>query len=146
MESLHPCSIAHEFYHGDLPGTLQYKKTKDEIVNISNIKESESFGFVLEEDSLENKLRLLPHTQKPDEYTLLLVMKRGVDDESWLKGALQHKETGLIALMTSTNKKENITTRGNRAIQSNDNTWFVGHYRMAAPMCFWKELQNRLKH
>jgi hypothetical protein len=32
-------SIAHEYYLGDLQGTLQYKKTKDEILSIKNIQD-----------------------------------------------------------------------------------------------------------
>ena len=71
-------------------------------------------------------------------------MKRQLGDEIWLKAALQHKETGNIALMTSTNRKENILRRENRPLESNDPYWYIGFYRMAAPMCFWKELKNRL--
>ncbi len=139
-------SIAHEYYLGDLQGTLQYKKTKDEILGIKNIQDDESIGFCLEEHTLENKARLLPHTKNPEDFKILLIMKRNVGEEVWIKGALQHKETGLITLMTATNGKENILKNGNRALKSNDKDWFVGFYRMAAPMCFWKELQNRLEH
>jgi hypothetical protein len=143
--SLRLSSIAHEYYLGDLQGTLQYKKTKDDILNIDNIKDDDSIGFTLEEHSVENKARVLPHTKNPEEYKVLLIMKRNVGEEIWLKAALQHKETGLIALMTATNGEENITNKGNRPLKSNDKEWFVGFYRMAAPMCFWKELRNRLQ-
>jgi hypothetical protein len=34
----------------------------------------------------------------------------------------------------------------NRAIKSLNEEWFIGHYRMSAPMFFWRELQNRLKY
>lgn len=139
-------SIAHEYYLGDFQGTLQYKKTRDEILNISNIKDDESIGFILEEHTAENKARILPHTKRPEDFTIILMMKRHVGEEVWIKGALQHKETGLITLMTATNGKDNIIKKGNRALKSNDKDWFVGFYRMAAPMCFWKELQNRLEH
>ncbi len=144
--SLALSSIPHEYYLGDLPGTLQYKKTVEEIININNTNDEETLGFVFEEHSSENRARVLPHTQNPDDYKLLLVMKRLVGEEIWIKAALQHKETGLITLMTSTNKEENILQHNNRSLQSNDKEWFVGFYRMAAPMCFWKELQNRLKN
>ncbi len=139
-------SIPHEYYHGNLQGTLQYNKTKEELVSIPNIQAGETLSFVLDEHSLENKKRLLPHTKSYQDYTLLLVMKREFGDEIWLKGALQHKETGKISLMTTTNSRENITSRGNRALKSNEDGWFVGFYRMAAPMCFWKELKNRLEN
>jgi hypothetical protein len=139
-------SIAHEYYLGDLQGTLQYKKTKDEILNINNIKDDESIGFTLEEHTAENKASLLPHTKNPEDFKILLMMKRNVGEEVWIKGALQHKETGLITLMTATNRKENILKNGNRPLKSNDKDWFVGFYRMAAPMCFWKELRNRLEN
>ena len=63
-----------------------------------------------------------------------------------VKGALENKQTGEIALMTSTNSEEYITSRGHRAIKSHDPEWFVGHHRMAAPMVFWRELANRVRY
>lgn len=67
------------------------------------------------------------------------------DHEIWIKDALENRATGKIALLTTTNSRQNIVSSGNRAIQSQDPDWFVGQYRMCAPLIFWKELQNRLE-
>jgi hypothetical protein len=72
------------------------------------------------------------------------MMKREDGHEIWLKAALMDMDTGKVALLTSTNAKENLERRNNRTIRTVDGTWFVGHYRMIAPMVFWRELKNRL--
>ena len=64
------------------------------------------------------------------------------DGEIWLKAALQDRLTGNIALLTSTNKKENLK----RPLKTLEPAWYVGHYRMSAPVVFWKELLNRLMY
>ena len=61
---------------------------------------------------------------------------------TWLKAALQNRNTGKIALLTSTNSKEIL----NRPIRTLDSEWFVGHYRMSAPIVFWQELVNRITY
>jgi len=66
------------------------------------------------------------------------------ENEIWLKGALLNKPTGQVALLTSTNDPENIRKNGSRTVKTLDGTWHVGHYRMSAPIYFWKELKNRL--
>jgi hypothetical protein len=144
-------STPHSYYHGDFQGTLQYHKSKAELIAINEFNDTETNGFVLEEHTLENKRRVLPHTKNPDDYKIILAMKRTTPDPmeagaiiEWLKLALEHKETGEIALLTASNNERNITSQGNRAIKSNEPGWFVGFYRMSAPMCFWKELKNRL--
>ena len=53
--SLAKSSIPHEYYLGDLPGTLQYNKSPSEILNISNITPDDTLGFVLDEHTIENK-------------------------------------------------------------------------------------------
>jgi hypothetical protein len=143
-------SIPHEYYFGDLPGMLQYKKTKDEIANLDlSIVDEETRGFTLEFHTEDNYRRLLPKTTtaESNSWRIILVMKRERDNGiCCLKGALENKQTGEIALMTSINSKEDIITHGNRAIKSHDPDWFVGHYRMAAPMVFWRELVNRMRY
>lgn len=137
-------SIPNEYYLGDLPGTLQYKKEPEDLKNMHLIENDNTLGFVLCEHSLENLKRVIPKTQSKKEWKIILMMKKEQDGETWLKTALLNKETGKIALLTSTNCKENLTRRGNRAVETLDMNWFVGHYRMAAPIMFWRELQNRL--
>ena len=60
----------------------------------------------------------------------------------WVKQALLNRDTNNISLITSTNTK----TRLNRPIKTLNGQWFVGHYRMSAPLYFWNELINRIKY
>jgi hypothetical protein len=132
-------SVKHEdeYYLGGLPGIIQYKKSREEIISLNLESNSES-GYVLCEHSKENLNRLTPHTQRGKLGKILLVMKCEKDDELWLKGAFMN-EKGEIALLTSTNSK-NLK----RPIKTLEPGWYVGHYRMSAPLCFWNELKNRL--
>ena len=138
-------SIPHEYYLGDLPGNLQYAKSSEEIIN-SHLEDDENDrGFQLCEHSLENLNRCLPLSQQKKEWKILLMMRAEREGgEICLKTALLNKQTGNIALLTSTNSENNILRRGNRSVKTVDGSWFVGHYRMSAPVCFWRELKNRL--
>ena len=138
-------TIPHEYYLGDLPGNLQYAKSSEEIIN-SHLEDDENDrGFQLCEHSLENLNRCLPLSQQKKEWKILLMMQADREGgEICLKTALLNKQTGNIALLTSTNSENNILRRGNRSVKTVDGSWFVGHYRMSAPVCFWRELKNRL--
>lgn len=152
MTTLRPNSIPHEYYLGDLPGTLQYKKTVEELTTISNIEQiDDDCGFVQIPASPELMRRFIPKTKsgRDGDWTLLVVFKR--DDivaergrEIWMKAALLNRRNGCIALMTATNVEANILSRGNRALKSMEDGWFVGFYRMGAPMIFWRTLSTRL--
>jgi hypothetical protein len=137
-------SVKHEdeYYLGGLPGRLQYKKSREEIISL-NLESNAESGYVLCEHSKENLNRLTPHTQRGKLGKILLIMKCEKDDELWLKGAFMN-EKGEIALLTSTNLKINLTKENHRAVRTLDSSWYVGHYRMSAPVCFWNELKNRL--
>lgn len=137
-----PSSIPNEYYFGDKPGTLQYKKKSDDLLSIELPENTEVRGFYLCEHSLENLRRITPLAQKKTDFKILLMMSSEKDGEIWLKAALQDRTTGNIALLTATNKKEILK----RPIKTLDGTWYVGHYRMSAPVVFWKELQNRLMY
>ena len=137
-------SIPNEYYYGDFPGTLQYSKEPQELIDLELVKDEEERGFTLCEHSLENLQRITPVTQKDVNWKILLMMSTEVNGEIWLKAALLNQTTGKVALLTSTNNKENLLRRGNRAIKTLDGSWFVGHYRLSAPVIFWKELKNRL--
>jgi hypothetical protein len=138
-------SIPHEYYLGDLPGNLQYAKSSEEIINSHLEDDSNDCGFQLCEHSLENLNRCLPLSQQKNEWKILLMMRAEREGgEIWLKTALLNKRTGNIALLTSTNAENNISRRGNRPVKTVDGNWYVGHYRMSAPVCFWRELKNRL--
>ena len=139
-------SVPNEYYCGDLPGTIQYNKEREELILAGNQAETinnetcETGGYVVCEHSVENLNRVVPHTKKNVKWKILLMFKCEKGDETWLKAALINTETDEIALLTSTNTKENL----NRPIDSLVPGWWVGHYRMSAPLCFWIELKNRL--
>jgi hypothetical protein len=148
---LRESSSPHSYYLGDYQGTLQYNKPKEEITALTEFNDEETNGYVLETHTMENKLRAFPRPQSeqrrknPDDYKLVLVMKSVREEGVWLKVAYEHKTTGHIMLMSSTNNRAYITNGSvEGGMDSHDPGWFVGAYRMAAPMCFWKELKNRL--
>ena len=86
------------------------------------------------------------------EWTVLVVFKKEVGEgEVWMKAALLNKKTGAIALTTCANGKEYITRHLNaygkphRAVKSLERGWFVGHYRMGAPMVFWRAVAEEAR-
>jgi len=138
-------SIPKEYYLGDLPGTLQYNKDKEEIMSCEIASDADDAGFSLCEHSQENLNRVTPLSQRKTNWKILLMMSKEIEDgEIWLKAALLNQDTGKIALLTSTNSKENLVKRGNRSVKTVDGRWFVGHYRMSAPLAFWAELKGAL--
>ena len=139
-------SIPNEYYVGDLPGTLQYAKDPEELLALILPDDAEDRGFKLCEHSLENLQRVTPCTQKTVHWKILLMMMRTEEDSNKfvLKAALQDRVTGKIALLTSTNDKAHLERSGHRTVKTVDGTWFVGHFRMCAPVLFWRELKNRL--
>jgi hypothetical protein len=138
-------SCANQYYCGDLPGTIQYNKEREELISlITEGIDEETRGFQICEHSLENLRRITPHTQAKRKWKILLMMKLREGDTIWLKAALMDTETGKIALLTSTNSMENLEREGHRGLRTLDDSWFVGMYRMCAPIAFWRELKNRL--
>jgi hypothetical protein len=136
----------HEYYLGDLPGTLQYSKTREELTTIPNIATADSDCGYLQVPATPDLLRrFVPNTPtgRKAEWELLVVFKSEGESELhgreiWMKAAFRNKATGRVALMTSTNNRDNIVKRGNRALDSMEEGWFVGFYRMGAPMVFWR--------
>ena len=152
MSQIKHSSIQNEYYLGDLPGTLQYTIDPNDVLDIDNIERTpddvDRCGFEFVEHSYEYYSAVIPNTATGinNEWNMFLLMKKEVDGEIWLKAALRNKKTGKIALMTSTNTIHNLLNHNHRAIKSLNDKWFIGHYRMSAPMFFWRELQNRLKY
>lgn len=135
-----------EYYLGDKPGTLQYRVPCALIQNlrIPNEPLDETHRYETVQPSLEILNRVIPDTPKGRnlmKHGVVLVMQHTEPDGTiWLKAAFQNPETGDIALMTSTND----ATKLNRAIKTLDAGWFIGHYRMSAPLQFWRKLSVRL--
>jgi hypothetical protein len=146
-------SILNEFYLGDKPGTLQYKKNPNEICEAvsllpenQNEDEERRWETVYTCSDLENTsydtTKLLPNTKtaKKGNWVALFVQIHSALGGNWIKSALYNKENGRIALMTSCDKKDLFP----RAIHTKKANWFVGHYRMSAPLYFWRELSELL--
>jgi len=141
-----PCA----YYLGDLMGTLQYKKSYETIKNMvipnpNYTRDQYTLGYTLDVNSSDNVKRLTPYTKMGRQsWELLLVMKKVEEDVTHLKGALLNTDTREIALMTTFSDKQYIINQGNRAIKSLDDQYFIGHYRLLAPLYFWEELKQRL--
>jgi hypothetical protein len=144
-------SIPNEFYLGDKPGTLQYKKLPNEICEaVSLLPDNQNEGEERRwetvytcsdlEDTSYDTTKLLPNTKTANNgnWIALFVQIHSALGGNWIKSALYNKHDGRIALMTSCDKKELFP----RAIHTKDNNWFVGHYRMSAPLYFWRELSE----
>jgi hypothetical protein len=147
--TLKPNSITNEYYCGDLPGSLQYKKNAMLLSTLSlpaNAYAKPCFIPIAITDSI--KARLLPATKTAgafNNWVLLMAMERVTSTATYIKGALQNKKTGSIALMTTCSKKEDIQNHGHRAIQSQAKDWYVGFYRMSAPIEYWSALKKVLE-
>ena len=140
-------SIPHEYYFGDMPGTLQYRKKVCDILSLELPCDEETCDFYMCEHSLDNLKCIIPLSQIKIKWKIILMMKKVKnDDEVHLKAALQNQSTGDIALLTSINKTEYFEREKKRKVKTISDSWYVGHYRMCAPVVFWRELQNRLKY
>ena len=143
--------LAYDVHPNDIMPINDYKKPViDRPVSAAGDHiTSNHNGFCFCPPNRFDALRLIPDTEKgrdlldPD-WKLILLMKKTVSEsEIWLKGSFRHRETGRLALLTSTNKQENLTHIGFRAMNSHDHQWSVGHFGMSAPWEFWKELAYR---
>lgn len=152
-------SIKNEYYLGDLPGTLQYRKSKIEIINayrdfsiennielFSELKDTCGYTDINEFDSNDLLSKVMGNTKivKDNDWEIILAMKKVSGKEIWIKAAILNINTQEIALMTATNDISNITSRGNRAMKSQCPGWYIGRYRLVAPIVFWKNLYERI--
>jgi hypothetical protein len=135
-----------EYYYSvnTKPGTLLYNV---ELSTLCSDILPEPSIWQLVERTPENLARVLPHTQDIADFTLIMIMKANdtaYDNLSIYKAAMLNTITGKISLMTSMTLAQHMN-HGSRPIQSHDPDWFIGHYRMSAPLNFWRELSNRLR-
>ena len=137
------------------PGGLQYNENDETFIDldIDGLKSTSNdyyCGWVLENHTKENVLRLIPKTttgQKiKDKLKLILVIKKnyGSGEFFCLKAAFRNTETNKIVLMTSKNYFDQPVERSSRLLNSYDNEYKVCQCRMIAPLFFWDELKNRL--
>lgn len=146
MTTLKISSIPSEYYYGDLPGTLQYRKDPAllKALDVPFIDAQDSGYVVVSDQCIERVLPISSTAGKPFDWEQILVMQKIDGDRIWIKAALKNKKTGLIALLTGCNSETGITDNGHRAIKAWEDGWFVGHYRMAAPLTFWAALKAAL--
>ena len=138
-----------EFYLGGLPGQLQYSKSQDEFINLNTDIDviSNDDGWYFAPHTKENLMKLTPNTPGGKKnWKILVIIEKVYNDITLLKGALLNRDTNEIALLTTIDNKDFIISQNNRPIHSCYDKWFIGHYRMTAPLIFWKEIKNRLQY
>jgi len=93
----------------------------------------------------EVRLQLLPKT--PIGKTLLgatlVFAERWTDgNHIYVKGALYAEDTDSFHLITSTTNAESVRNGNRRPTESHLKGWFIGQYRMAACLSFWRDLKS----
>lgn len=145
METLKISSVPSEYYLGDMPGTLQYAKDIDTIKSIST-EYCISYEWKTVPNTDTIKKAALPYTQDVDNYDLIFAMEKKIDaSKKVLKVALYNKSRKGIALMTTYNFNDSALGTGSSrpGLVSHDPHWYVGWYRMSAPLEFWHQLKTR---
>ena len=132
------------------PGLIQYRVDPDGLrqLDISEFEETaENYysGYRLVEHSPENLRRLTPDTDTgralgPHWKAMIIIQ----NSDRHMKAALQHRETGEIALITSAHISIERPNENRAPLRSMDPDWKVSWCKMIAPLFFWKELKNRL--
>ena len=92
------------------------------------------------------KKAALPYTQDVENYDLIFAMEKKIDaTKKVLKVALYNKSRKGIALMTTYNFNDSALGTGSSrpGLVSHDPHWYVGWYRMSAPLEFWHQLKTR---
>lgn len=132
------------------PGQMQYRVNPDGLkqLNMDELEETtENYysGYRLVEHSPENLRRLTPNTETgralgPHWKALMIIQT----SDRHMKAALQHRETGEIALITTAHISLERPNENRAPLRSMDPDWKVSWCKMMAPLFFWKELKNRL--
>jgi hypothetical protein len=132
------------------PGQMQYRVNPDGLkqLNLDELEETtENYysGYRLVEHSPENIRRLTPDTATgralgPQWKALMIIQT----SDRHMKAALQHRETGEIALITTAHTSLERPNENRAPLNSMDPDWKVSWCKMIAPLFFWKELKNRL--
>ena len=142
-------------------GLMQYKLTSETVVGLTvddkladvvavatMSPESPEYtdGFVLDENTPENLLRLVPDTRTGNQtdWTLVFVIKK-TDEQGSIcyKGALLDNTTGNFAIMTAINESAQ-TCYKEGMVKSHDPKYKICNCKMIAPLLFWDECKIRL--
>ena len=132
------------------PGLIQYRVDPDGLrqLDISDLEETAKnyySGYRLVEHSPENLRRLTPDTSTgralgPHWKAMMIIQ----NSNRHMKAALQHRDTGEIALITSAHISIERPNENRPPLRSMDPDWKVSWCKMIAPLFFWNELKNRL--
>lgn len=148
MKELSKCVESNEFYFRVPPGQLQYQEAIEDIMELNTDIDSLTYddGWTIIDSTPEILMRLTPNTLKGRKnWEIIVVIEKTIGDMIVYKAALLDRSTNdKIGLLTSFNNKQYILNEGERAIKSKAFGWWIGHYRMTAPLIFWNELKIRL--
>jgi len=147
-------SIGEYYLDGYLPGVLEYVsvdnifRLKENLENLVDDPSGLQYSLMFHTD--ENFKKVVPNIKLGLEtsWKLLLIMST-IDNSNnpWIKAAIVNRNTGKLALISSTNTKENISGQcKSRALHSLHTDWFIEKNRLSAPPMFWNELINRLRN
>lgn len=131
--------------HGNIPpGQLQYKITKNDIMQLEYLTEDENYDsqWVFMSHTEENLNKLIPYTPTGLAYRwkILFIIQNG----NCMKGVLHNlTNPDEYALMSSLNE-EGSQEYTSRMIKSLHNTHKICQCKMIAPAKFWNELKNRI--
>ena len=146
----------YQMYKGNFnipPGFIQYKISKDNILNLNveELKESnENFktDFEIIENNLETLSILTPDTEtgNANSWELIFAIKSHIGEDMCIKGALLNLSTNEIALMSSLNESSSIKykQKNHLTLESKDGKWKICRSKMIANLFFWDELKKRV--
>ena len=117
-----------------------------EALQALDVPDTDSTGWIPVEHSLETLKRLFPKVKsKPrniSEYKLLFCFRdTSVEGKFWLKGAVQHRKTGKVAMLTAYLASQISPPEPGRKRtarhESHADGWYVVKADMYATACFW---------
>jgi hypothetical protein len=117
-----------------------------EALQALDVPDTDSTGWIPVEHSLETLKCLFPKVKsKPrniSEYKLLFCFRdTSVEGKFWLKGAVQHRKTGKVAMLTAYLASQICPPEPGRKRaarhESHTDGWYVVKADMYATACFW---------
>ena len=114
-----------------------------DALNALDVPDTNNGDWVAAEHSQTTFTRLFPVIKKSKfdtdykNYKLLFAFQRTENGVTYIKGALQHRKTSEIVMLTATNKPRAEITQG-KPKPSHAEGWHVYGVHMIAPPCFWR--------
>jgi len=152
-------SIDGEWYHSNnsQPGSTSYGKGAIKLSDLVTLDfETDAIHCLSREHPAarpftpiplteEVRLQLLPKTSTGDTLcgaTLVFAQRWTDGNHIYVKGALYAEATQSFHLITSTTDPESVRNGNCRPTESHLKGWFIGKYRMAACLSFWRDLKS----